>query len=132
MQPLYTPTRSVRACLSPDCLTATFDKWENGKSSSSIDTGHASIDHGAKTDSDLARPPGGDHPATQQASPVFQIGAQHTAGDRRRGTRTRVPVTRSEANHGPRMQRPERLGDRGGAGRQIRADDVNPECSLIG
>jgi hypothetical protein len=51
------------------CLTATCDKWENGKSISSIDTGHASIEHGAKTNSDLARPPGGDHPATQQAGP---------------------------------------------------------------
>ncbi len=53
------------------CLTATCDKWENGKSISSIDTGSASmpVEHGAKTDSDLvARPPGGDHPATQQAS----------------------------------------------------------------
>jgi hypothetical protein len=47
----------------------TRDKWENGKPISSFDTGHASIEHGAKTDSDLARPPGGDHPATQQASP---------------------------------------------------------------
>ncbi len=51
------------------CLTATCDKWENSKSISPIDTGHASIGHGAKTDSDLARPPGGDHPATQQVSP---------------------------------------------------------------
>ncbi len=51
------------------CLTATCDGWENGKSISSIDTGSASIEHGAKTNSDLARPPCGDHPATQQASP---------------------------------------------------------------
>ncbi len=53
------------------CLTATCDKWENGKSISSFDTGSASIEHGAKTNSDLARPPGGDHPAMQQlkASP---------------------------------------------------------------
>jgi hypothetical protein len=36
---------------------------------SAADTGHASIEHGTKTDSDLARPPGCDHPATQQASP---------------------------------------------------------------
>ena len=50
-------------------LTVTCNKWENGKSISSIDTGHASIQHGAKTDSDLACPPGGDHPATQHASP---------------------------------------------------------------
>jgi RNA recognition motif-containing protein len=67
------------------CLTATCDQWENGKSISSIDTGQASIAHGAKTDSDLARlpgvdhpagrtdsdlarPPGGDHPAAQHAS----------------------------------------------------------------
>jgi hypothetical protein len=28
-----------------------------------------SIEREAKTDSDLVRPPGGDHPATQQASP---------------------------------------------------------------
>ncbi len=45
------------------------DKWESGKSIRSIDTGHASVKHGAKPDSDLAHPPGGDHPATQQASP---------------------------------------------------------------
>jgi hypothetical protein len=51
------------------CLTATCDKWENGKSISSIDTGHASIEHRAKIDLDLARPPCGGHPATQQASP---------------------------------------------------------------
>jgi hypothetical protein len=51
------------------CLTATCYKLENGKSISSVDTGSASIEHGAKTDSDLARPPGGDHPATQQARP---------------------------------------------------------------
>ncbi len=38
------------------CLTAACDKWENGESISSIDTGHASIEHEAKTDSDLARP----------------------------------------------------------------------------
>jgi hypothetical protein len=52
------------------CLTVTCDKWENGKSISSFDTGHASIEHGAKTNSHLARPPGGNHPATQQASPA--------------------------------------------------------------
>jgi hypothetical protein len=34
----------------PILLTATCDKWENGKSISSIDTGHVSIEHGAKTD----------------------------------------------------------------------------------
>jgi hypothetical protein len=52
------------------CLTATCDEWEKDKSISSIDTGrHVSMEHGAKTDSDLARPPSGDHPATQQASP---------------------------------------------------------------
>jgi hypothetical protein len=49
-------------------LTETCNKWDNGKSISPIDTGHANIEHGAKTDPDLARPPGGDHPATQQAS----------------------------------------------------------------
>ena len=64
------------------CLTAKCDKWENGKStrSSSIHTGRASIGHGAKTDSDLARPPGGDHPATQQASPHSECGEQRVIG----------------------------------------------------
>jgi hypothetical protein len=79
------------------CLTATCDKWENGKSIRSIDSGHASIEHGAKTDTDLARPPGGDHPATQQASPSVL-----TQGAARRGRR--VPVTRNEAGRGPRMR----------------------------
>ncbi len=36
-------------------LAATCDEWENDKSISSVDTGHASIEHGAKADSDLAR-----------------------------------------------------------------------------
>jgi hypothetical protein len=45
-----------------------------------IDTGHASIEHGANTDSDLARSPGGDHPASQQASPAVL-----TQGAARRG-----------------------------------------------
>ncbi len=65
------------------CLTATCDNWENGKSISSIDTSHASIGHGAKTDSDLATPPGGDHPATQQASPgvlTRRVGALRAIG----------------------------------------------------
>ncbi len=99
------------------CLTATCDKWENGNSISSIDTGHASIEHGTKTDSDLARSPDSDHPVSQQASPGVPLGEQRAAGDRRRGTHSRIQVTRSEANHGPRMRRPGRLGDRGGAGR---------------
>ncbi len=38
------------------CLTSTWYKWENDKTIKSIDNGHASIEHGAKTDSDLARP----------------------------------------------------------------------------
>jgi hypothetical protein len=47
------------------CLTATCNKWENGMAISSIDTGHASIAHEAKT---LARPSGSDNLATQQAN----------------------------------------------------------------
>jgi hypothetical protein len=35
------------------CLTSTCDQWENGKPISSIDTGRATIEHGAKTNSDL-------------------------------------------------------------------------------
>jgi hypothetical protein len=51
-------------------LTASCNQWENCKSISSIDTGQASIAHasGAKTDLDLARPPGVDHPTAQHAS----------------------------------------------------------------
>jgi hypothetical protein len=52
-----------------NCLLAsTCDQRENEKSFSSIDTSHTSIAHGAKTDSDLARPTGSDHPAAQYAS----------------------------------------------------------------
>jgi hypothetical protein len=114
------------------CLTATYDKWKNGKSISSIDTGRASIEHGAKTDADLASPPGGDHPA-------ISLGAPRAAGARPPYVRTRVPVMRSEARLCPRMRRPRRLGDQGGPGRwrsgpdrledrvRIRADDVYPE-----
>ncbi len=51
------------------CLNATRDQCENGKSISSIDTSQASIMHGAKTDSDLARPPRGDHLAARRSSP---------------------------------------------------------------
>jgi hypothetical protein len=67
------------------CLAETCDKWENCKSISSIgnsqasissiDTSQASIAHGAKTDSDLARPPGGCHPAAQRASQEVSFGA---------------------------------------------------------
>jgi hypothetical protein len=39
-----------------------------------------SIEHGAKTDSDLARPSGGDHPATQQASQGVQCGFPDDSG----------------------------------------------------
>ncbi len=51
-------------------LTATCDQWENGKSISFINTGHTSIAHVAKADSDsgLAHPPAADHPTTPQAS----------------------------------------------------------------
>jgi hypothetical protein len=57
------------------CLAETCDKWENCKSISSIDTSQASIAHGAKTDSDLARPPGSCHPAAQRASQEVSFGA---------------------------------------------------------
>ncbi len=50
-------------------VCATCDQWENGKSISSLDTSPASIAQGTKTDSDLVRPPGGDRPAAQRASP---------------------------------------------------------------
>ena len=104
------------------------------------------LKHEAKTDSDLARPPCGDHQPRSKLAKVSSLGARRAAGDRRRGTRTRVPVTRSEANHGPRMQQSglpddsgieeERAG--GGAGPAgggpeqenrawVRAGDVNPE-----
>ncbi len=68
------------------CLTAPCDKWGNGKSISSIDIGHVSIELGVKTNSDLVRQPGGDHPATQRASPGIL-----TRSAARRG--------RSEARH---------------------------------
>jgi hypothetical protein len=107
-----------------DRLTAICDKWKNGKSISSIDTGRASIERGAMTDSDLARPPGGDHPGTQQASPGVLT---RSAARRGRSTAsrvcTRVPMTRSDARHGTRMRLPGRLGDRGRAGRRRTGPD---------
>ena len=118
-------------CEREDCLTTTCDQWENDKPISSIKTSQASIAHGAKTDSDLARLPGVDHPAGRTDSDlaatirprsmlarVFSLGAQHAAGNRPRSERTRVPVTRSAARSGSRMRLPGRLGDRGGAGRR--------------
>ncbi len=82
-----------------ECRTTTCDKWDNVKSINSIDSSQASISHGVKTDSDLARPPGGDHPAAQQASPgvLTRSVAPRAIG------RTCAPVTRSEANHGSKM-----------------------------
>jgi hypothetical protein len=100
------------------CLSAACDKRENGKSISSIDTSQASIMHRAKTDSDLASPPGCYSPATQQASQgiLTWSAARHgPVTGTRQCVRTRVPVTRSEARSGPRMRLPGRLGVRGGA-----------------
>ncbi len=119
------------------CLTATCDKWENGKSISSIDTGRASIEHGAKTDPDLARPPRGDHTATQQASPgVLTQGAVH----RGRLAAKRLGVRRAAGRGGGFPDdsgiEEERagggVGPAGGGAEQegrgwIRADDVYPE-----
>jgi hypothetical protein len=51
------------------------------------------MEHGAKTDSDLARPPGGDHPATQQASPSVS-----TRGAARRGQTTAKHTYSSSTN----------------------------------
>jgi hypothetical protein len=121
--------------------TAICDQWENDKSISSIDTGQASVAHGAKTDSDLARPPACDHPAGRTdpdlARPpacdhpaahhasqgVLTLGAQHATGIRLRSERTRVPVTRSAARSGSRTRLPGRFG----AGR--RTGDT--ECSTL-
>jgi hypothetical protein len=102
----------------------------------SIDTSQASIAHGAKADSDLARLRG-DHPGPASRTDsvlhihpvaiirprsrfarVFSLGAQHAAGNRPRSERSRVPVIRSAARSGSRMRLPGRLGDRGGAGRR--------------
>ncbi len=59
-------------------LTATCDKWESGKSISSIDTSQANKHCAWSQDkSDLARSPGGDHPAAQHASRVF-LYSSHT------------------------------------------------------
>jgi hypothetical protein len=78
------------------------------------------------------------HPAAtiQPRSKLAQVssrGAQRAAGDRRRGTHTRVPATRSEASHCQRMLLPDDSGieeERAGGGPEqedracIRADDV--------
>jgi len=79
------------------CLTATCDQWENGKSISSIDTGQASIAHGAKTDSDLARLPGVDHPAGRTDSDLARPpGGDHPAAQHA----SQGALTRSAARRG--------------------------------
>ncbi len=90
-------------------------EWPCGKSTSSIGTVHASMEHGAKTDSDLARPPGGEHPAMQQASPGDLTRSAARCG---RSAARHAHSNPSDSKHGPRMQLSGRLGDRGGAGRQ--------------
>ncbi len=81
------PCASPRAQHRQPCLTATCYKWENGKSIVSIDTTQASIVHGPKTDLELARPPGGDHPAAQHASP----GVLTRSAARRGGSASKHP-----------------------------------------
>ncbi len=121
-------TRGLPSHVCLTALTATCDKWENGKPISSIYTGRAIIEHGAKSDSDLARPPGGDHPATQQASPcVLRLLTRRAARCGRLAAKqsvcTRAPMTQSEARHCSRMLLPGRIRDREGAGRRRTGPD---------
>ncbi len=96
------------------CLTLTCDKWENGKPMSSIDTGSASIEHGTKTDSDLARP----SLAAVTIQPRSKLARVLSAGARPQSMHTQVPITQSETHCCPRML-PLRLHwDRGGPGRR--------------
>jgi hypothetical protein len=59
------------------CLTATCDQWENGKSISSTDSAQTTIAHRADPDSDLARPPGGDHRSARAQAWVLAPVALH-------------------------------------------------------
>jgi hypothetical protein len=46
----------------------TFVQCENGKPISPIDSAQPTMAHGADTDSDLARPPDGNHPSARQTT----------------------------------------------------------------
>ncbi len=86
------------------------------KSISSIDTGQASIAHGAKTDSDLARLPGVNHPAAgeQHASQGFLT----WSAARRGQSAAQQAHPRPSDTECSKMRLPGRLWDRGGAGRR--------------
>ncbi len=106
------PALAGPACRSgAACLTATCDQWENGcESISSIDTSQASIRPtwlGAKTNSHLAHPPGGDHPAVRTDSDLARLpGGDHPAAQHA----SQGVLTRSAARRGSRMRLPGRLG----------------------
>jgi hypothetical protein len=51
------------------CLSVTCAQGENGKSISPTDSAQSTMARGADTDSDLARPPDGNHPSSRHAIP---------------------------------------------------------------
>jgi hypothetical protein len=51
------------------CLSVTCAQGENGKSISPTDSAQSTMARGADTDSDLARPPDGNHPSSRHATP---------------------------------------------------------------
>jgi hypothetical protein len=53
------------------CLNVTCVQCENGKSISQIDRAQPTMAHDADTDSDLARPPDGNHPSVRNATPAM-------------------------------------------------------------
>ena len=86
---------STRLPIPEGCLTATCDLCGNGMYGGLADI-YQSSEHGARPTRNL-RPPGGEYPAVQRASPSLR--------------------TRSRARRGPRICHPGRLRERGGTGR---------------
>ncbi len=56
------------------------------------------------TDSDLARPPGGDIQPSSKPVQVFSVGAQRAPGAWQRSMRTRVPMTQEKGEPLPNFE----------------------------
>jgi hypothetical protein len=82
------------------CLSVTCTQGENGKSISPTDSAQSTMARGADTDSDLARPPDGNHPSSPCRDTLLRVCYSRVlrAGELLAMLwRTRVLVTRSEA-----------------------------------
>ncbi len=127
-------------------LNVTCVQCENGTPISPIDSPQPTMAHDADTDSDLARPPDGNHPSARHATPAMLLWSatrsrrtaghvvahsgpsdselsHHGAMDGSCSDDSEIEEERAGGGPGPTGGGPEQE-DRG----RIRADDVYPEC----